>query len=52
LEFLIAGARAVQVGTANFVKPRASLDIIAGLRKYCIDHDVQKVEDLIGTLIL
>jgi dihydroorotate dehydrogenase (NAD+) catalytic subunit len=50
LEFLIAGAGAVQVGTANFVNPRASLDIIAGLRQYCIDHDIQRIEDLIGTL--
>ena len=50
LEFLIAGARSVQVGTANFVKPRASLDIIAGLRQYCIDHDIARIEDLIGTL--
>jgi dihydroorotate dehydrogenase (NAD+) catalytic subunit len=50
LEFLIAGARSVQVGTANFVKPRGSLDIIAGLRQYCIDHDIARIEDLIGTL--
>jgi dihydroorotate dehydrogenase (NAD+) catalytic subunit len=52
LEFLIAGARAVQVGTANFVNPRASLDIIAGLRKHCIDHDIARIKDLIGTVIL
>jgi dihydroorotate dehydrogenase (NAD+) catalytic subunit len=50
LEFLIAGARAVQVGTANFVKPRASLDIIAGLRQYCVDHDIARIEDVIGSL--
>jgi len=50
LEFLIAGARAVQVGTANFVNPRASFDIIEGLRQYCINHDVQRIEDMIGTL--
>ena len=50
LEFLIAGARAVQVGTANFVNPKASLDIIEGLKQHCVDHDVQRIGDLIGTL--
>jgi len=49
LEFLIAGARAVQVGTATFVNPRASLDIIEGLRRYCVENDVARIEDLIGT---
>jgi dihydroorotate dehydrogenase (NAD+) catalytic subunit len=50
LEFLIAGAGAVQVGTANFVNPRASLDIIEGIRQYCIEHDIERIENLIGTL--
>ena len=50
LEFLITGARAVQVGTANFVQPTASLDIIAGLRRFCEDHGIVKIGDLIGTL--
>jgi len=50
LEFLIAGAGAVQVGTASFVNPRASLDIIEGIRQYCIEHDIERIENLIGTL--
>ena len=50
LEFLIAGARAVQVGTANFIQPRASLNIIEGLRRYCEERGISKLEDLIGTL--
>ena len=50
LEFLIAGARAVQVGTANFIQPKASLDIIEGLRRYCEERGISKLEDLIGTL--
>jgi dihydroorotate dehydrogenase (NAD+) catalytic subunit len=50
LEFLIAGARAVQVGTANFVHPTVSLDIIKGLKCFCQDHGVVRIEDLIGTL--
>ncbi len=50
LEFLIAGARAIQVGTANFVKPRVSLEIIDGLRKYCRDRGIAEIEEIIGTL--
>ena len=50
LEFLMAGARAVQVGTANFVQPRATLEIIEGLRRYCIAHDMQRIQDLVGTV--
>jgi dihydroorotate dehydrogenase (NAD+) catalytic subunit len=50
LQFLIAGARAVQVGTANFVNPRATLDIIEGLGQYCIHNSFARIEELIGTL--
>ena len=50
LEFLIAGARAIQIGTANFVDPRASLDIIEGLRIFCQDKGIDRIEDVIGTL--
>ena len=50
LEFLIAGARAVQVGTANFVNPRVTIKIIEGIREYCHSYNITKIEDLIGTL--
>jgi len=50
LEFLIAGARAIQIGTANFVNPMASLDIIEGLRMFCQDKGIDRIEDVIGTL--
>ena len=50
LEFLIAGARAVQIGTANFINPRASLDIVEGLKMFCQDKGIDRIEDLIGTL--
>ena len=50
LEFLIAGARAVQVGTANFADPRTSLDIIEGLRTFCEARDISSIDDIIGTL--
>ena len=50
LEFLIAGARAVQVGTANFVHPRTALHIIEGLRTFCRDHGASGIREIIGTL--
>ena len=50
LEFLIAGARAIQIGTANFVNPKASLDIIEGLERFCQDKGIDRIEDVIGTL--
>ncbi|MFZ0450100.1 MAG: dihydroorotate dehydrogenase [Desulfatiglandaceae bacterium] len=49
LEFLIAGARAVQVGTASFVNPHATLDILEGIRKYCVEKGIVRIGDLIGT---
>jgi dihydroorotate dehydrogenase (NAD+) catalytic subunit len=50
LEFLLAGARAVEVGTASFVDPDASLRVIREIREYCELHGIQRVEDLIGKL--
>lgn len=52
LEFLIAGARAIQVGTANFINPRATMDIIDGIEKYLIDKGIEDINDLIGSLSL
>ncbi len=50
LEFLIVGARAVQVGTANFVDPGAMALIIAGLEEFCREEGIARIEDLIGSL--
>ncbi len=50
LEFLIAGATAVQVGTANFVNPRATLDIIDGIEAYLVRHRFTRLTDVIGSL--
>jgi dihydroorotate dehydrogenase (NAD+) catalytic subunit len=50
LEFLIAGASAVQVGTANFINPRAALDIAAGIEAYLVRHAVADVRSIIGSL--
>ncbi len=50
LEFIIAGASAVQVGTANFVNPRATTDIIDGLEEFMLARGFSKITELIGAL--
>lgn len=50
LEFMIAGATAVQVGTANFVTPTATIDIINGLERYLIDNNLADIKELIKSL--
>ena len=50
LEFLIVGARAVQVGTANFTDPLATIRIIDGIADYLRRHDLGGINDLIGSL--
>ncbi len=50
VEFLLAGATAVQVGTASYADPRAVEKIAAGLTKWCAAHEVSKVRDLTGGL--
>jgi dihydroorotate dehydrogenase (NAD+) catalytic subunit len=50
LEFIIAGASAVAIGTANFIEPGCALKIIDGIRKYCIRHGVANIKELIGSL--
>jgi dihydroorotate dehydrogenase (NAD+) catalytic subunit len=50
LEFLIVGAQAVQVGTANFVNPRATLEIAEGLKNYLVEKDIPDISQVIGSL--
>ncbi|MGM0402169.1 MAG: dihydroorotate dehydrogenase [Thermodesulfobacteriota bacterium] len=52
LEFIIAGATAVQVGTATFVNPSACIDIIDGMADYLARHEIQCIRELTGTLSL
>jgi dihydroorotate dehydrogenase (NAD+) catalytic subunit len=51
LEFLIVGARAVQIGTANFVRPDAALEVIEGLKKFLIKEKIPRMTDLIGSFV-
>ncbi len=48
LEYFMAGASAIQVGTATFINPRASLDVLEGLEHYMREREIVDVRDLIG----
>lgn len=50
LEFLIAGAVAVQVGTANFINPHVTIDIIEGIEAFLVEKNITDLADVIGTL--
>ena len=50
LEFIIAGARAIAVGTGNFVNPLTCVDIISGIRDFMIQNHIRDVNDLVGSL--
>ncbi len=50
LEFIIAGATMVAVGTANFVNPRAPLEVLQGIEEYLRAHKIKDIKELIGSL--
>ncbi len=50
LEFLVAGAAAVEVGTANFVDPDAAVRIVGEVERWCEAHGVAAVREVVGTL--
>ncbi len=50
LEFILAGATAVSVGTANFHNPYASLQVAQGIEAYMRKHGVEDIRDLIGAV--
>ena len=51
IEFLLVGARAIQVGTANFINPRAAIEIVDGLMDFCERENINDINYLIGSLI-
>jgi dihydroorotate dehydrogenase (NAD+) catalytic subunit len=51
-EFMMAGATAVQVGTASYADPRAVENIANGLKRWCAAHDVAEVRSLTGSAVL
>lgn len=52
IEFYLAGAKAVQIGTANFVDPEISINIINELENYCNENSVSNISDLTGKIII
>lgn len=50
LEFLMIGAKAIQVGTANFKRLETMIDIVDGLEKYLVDNKISDVNEIIGIL--
>ena len=50
LEFILAGASMIEVGTANFVDPQTSIKIVNGLSEYCREKKIKKITDLVGKL--
>lgn len=52
LEFIIAGASAIQTGTANFVNPKVAGEIVTGIETYMIDNNISSLSDLRGSLML
>ncbi len=50
IEFILAGATAVAVGTANFMNPAATIEVIEGIKSYCEEQGVSQVSQLVGAL--
>ena len=51
IEFMLAGASAVQIGTANFINPKVCIEIIENLKEYCENNNIEKISELTGGLI-
>jgi len=50
IEFILAGASAIQVGTANLVNPRTGIEVIDGIKKYLVGKGINRVQKLVGLL--
>jgi dihydroorotate dehydrogenase (NAD+) catalytic subunit len=50
IEFILAGASAVGVGTANFIEPDCAIKIIDGIKKYCARKEIENIKELVGSL--
>jgi dihydroorotate dehydrogenase (NAD+) catalytic subunit len=48
IEFILVGASAIQIGTANLVNPRTVVDVINGIKKYLIQNKIESVQKLTG----
>ncbi len=52
IEFMIAGAKAIQVGTANFIDPNTPINIISGIIRYCEENKIEDINDIVGSIIV
>jgi dihydroorotate dehydrogenase (NAD+) catalytic subunit len=52
VEFMLAGATAVQIGTASYWDPRATQNLVNGLGVWCANHHVERIADLTGGLVI
>lgn len=48
IEFMLAGATAIAVGTANFINPQATVNVLAGIEKYLNDNGVEDIKEIVG----
>ena len=52
IEFMIAGASAVQIGTVNFINPNAGVEIISGMEEFCKQESINKISDLTASYLI
>ena len=50
IEFILAGAAAVSVGTANFYNPRATVEIVEGIENYMKQYSIEDIRELVGAV--
>ena len=48
IEFMLGGASAIQIGTANLINPGTAIDVIHGIENYLIQHKLKRIQELIG----
>jgi dihydroorotate dehydrogenase (NAD+) catalytic subunit len=48
IEFILAGASAIQIGTANLVNPRAGMEVLRGIKKYLLRNRIESIQKLVG----
>ncbi|MBM4339001.1 MAG: dihydroorotate dehydrogenase [Deltaproteobacteria bacterium] len=51
IEFILAGARAIQIGTANLVNPRTGMEVIGGIHQYLLKNKIKSIKNLIGLFL-
>jgi dihydroorotate dehydrogenase (NAD+) catalytic subunit len=50
LEFMVCGATAIQIGTANFARPDTAAQVLAGMTRWCDEHGIDRISEIVGTL--